>query len=511
MRLFAFLCLIFVLFFVAAIPAQQVVTGVVLDSSGQPAAKAVVRSVKLAEKSVTTDEQGRFTISVPTLSRWTDLWAFSANEMELGQHRFRTEEGKPSIPEFTIRMTQHARVITGTVFDYEGNPVAGALVSGDNNNAWFGGRCPSLCTTGSDGTFCFLWEKKVPLLRIYAIKEGVGFNVVGTMEWYEDGNVPSPEEIIDGPFSITLKKPQTVRVHVTDIDEKPLGGITICVGGISRESGRSVEFDNPRDANASFLSTYFGPSVFQVKTDEKGDAVFNWIPSEGFTGIDFSTPTTLSHFTDAVGKTTDFGYGTTYYSFKNPRDMTIKLPKTARLEGKVVYSDGTPVSWVRVAISYEHARAIRYADADGNFVYNDNPGTAVNIGIESTREAAPGVFQIDLGDGSEVKRQTFHLKKGTKLHGIVFNRDMTPCVDNFRIMIEEKHPDPTRNDPDYRETTREECLQLGGMYEFTLPPGSFEINATCGYFRSTSQAFKISPDDEEIWVDLQLKGLHCDE
>ncbi|MCL2306406.1 MAG: carboxypeptidase-like regulatory domain-containing protein [Planctomycetaceae bacterium] len=486
----------------AATPAQQVVSGVVLNSSGQPAVNAVVRHDNLAEDPVETGERGQFTISLKELDSWTILWAFSADGTELGKTLTKLEEGNPTIPTFTIRMTPEVRTITGTVLDSDGKPVENALVGGDGDGWGF----PGLCTTETDGTFRFLWEKKVPLLRVYAVKGNVGFNVIGTAE-QDEPQITPPEQISDGPFTITLQRPQTARVRVTDTDGKPLAGCTVFASQFRKETPESEENEeDPRLKNEQRFYTHYCPSVFRTKTDENGDATFDWIPAEGFTRIDYDATGPKTGITNAEGNTVHYGYNGVQYSFKNPKDLTIPLQKLARLEGKVVYSDGSPASWVRVSVRYENGHGIRYADADGFFELGSKPGSIVNIGIESNREAMPGVFRFNLGDGSEVMRPTFKLKKGTKLHGIVFHPDMTPCRDNFWICLNEKSPDPSRSeDRVTRQTSFEESVQVGGMYEFTLPPGQFEIFGTCGPMRSENRYFEISPDQEEIWIDLQLK------
>ena len=490
MKLSIFLSIIFVLLLATVAPAQQVVTGVVLDSSGLPAAKAVVQLFDFGDEPVTTDEHGHFMMALKEQHSGMMFWAFSAEGMEFGIFRLQREEGNPAAPKFTIRMTSEVRVITGTVFDSTGNPVENAFVGGDAGQRH--------CTTGPDGTFRFLWNKEEPLLRLYAIKQNVGFNIIGTTEWRksESEEITPPEQVSDGPFSMTLKKSQTVRVHVTDHDDKPIAGCAVFVRYLLKEKSEA-----DRNTKGVF-GVYYGLTAFGTETDESGNAIFDWVPAEGFAEIGFIAFAPKPGFVaDAVGTPMFYGVGEALFSPENSCDLIIRLPRQVCLEGKVVYSDGSPASWVRVS-----ANGTEFTDANGFFQLLRDPDSLVNIGIVSTREAAPGVFQINLGDGTDVKRLTFHLKKGTKLRGIVFNPDMTLCQEDFWIIVREKNPDSTYpDDCIVRYTNFEESVQFGGMYEFTLPPGQFEILGTCGQMRSGDKYFEISPDDEEIWIDLQLK------
>ncbi len=483
--------------------AEYSVSGRVFDASGKPAVGAVVRQLNLAENSAETDAQGRFTITLQEMNNWTILWAFSADAAEQGKDRLKIEEGNPTIPEITIRLTDDVRMITGTVLDHEGKPVADALVGGDCRGWGF----PSLCTTAPDGTFRFPWDKKEPLLRIYAVKENVGFNLIGTEELEENAGPTPLDRISDGPFEITLKKPQTLRVHVTDQNRQPLAGCPVRILEFRRETPEG-ENENTRAENERSFGTYFRPGVFQTITNENGDAAFDWIPTDGFSRIEFYSLGPESGLVDADGNAVYYGSEDALYSFKNPRDLTISLPNLARLEGKVVYSDGSPACCVRVSINYENGHGLEFADFDGVFRLRGNPGTTVNLGVESFKEATPGVFRINLGDGSEVKRPTFTLKKGTRLRGFVFGPDMTPHKGEFFVMATEKSPDPTRpDDRIIRQTNDIEALEGTGMYEFMLPPGRFTIYVSGGErMRGVEETLEISPGEEDVWLDLQLKS-----
>jgi len=82
--------LIFVLLLSTQAPARQPVSGLVLDAAGQPAAKAVVQPINLAEEPAVTDEQGQFTVSLTELNSWESLQAFSADGLEHGKSRKKT-------------------------------------------------------------------------------------------------------------------------------------------------------------------------------------------------------------------------------------------------------------------------------------------------------------------------------------------------------------------------------------------------------------------------------------
>ncbi len=481
------------------------IRGTVLDEQGRPVAGATVRHYDLANPAVCSDENGRFTLPLNEVEGWSVLWAFSPDGRQLGKSRINPEEGNPIIPEVEIKLSAAGRQITGRVLDFEGRPVQDAIVGGDG---W--GGFPSIVRTDAEGRFTFPWDKDEPLLQIFAIKAGTGFNFLGTEEVREDRGPTPPEKIKDGPFEIRLAKPHRVEVRVTDLDDQPLPGCMVFASSLYHkddDDDHPEDDDNSLFENERRFDTYFFGQEFRATTDEQGIARFDWIPEDGFSRLEFYSRGPDSGVRTAEGNTTFYGRGEKYYSFKTKESPVIRLPKQAKVEGTVVYSDGSPASWVQISIRYENGHGLQYADVNGVFTLTDNFGTWGNIGIESERETLPGLFRYDFGDGSDVKRQVFTLRKGVRVHGIVFDEEKNPCTKHFIIFFSEHSPDPDRPDDQVTRQTSNarNPLLSGGMYQCILPPGIYDVFVLCGDLRGEQQRIEIKENEEEAWLDLQLQ------
>ena len=153
----------------------------------------------------------------------------------------------------------------------------------------------------------------------------------------------------------------------------------------------------------------------------------------------------------------------------------IKLPQESRAIVRILLPDGSPAVNTQVSCRMRRlderasGHSLPYTDSEGKISLRANPGEVYNIAVESQQGAAPAIWGFDPGDGSEVKNLEIRLRKGTRLHGTVYDSNKKP-VPFATIEIQEYGGEG----PVIRQTTADK----GGKYEYLLPPGSFNVSSS---------------------------------
>ncbi|MGL4941876.1 MAG: hypothetical protein ACRC46_01640 [Thermoguttaceae bacterium] len=513
---------------------HKIVHGRILDESGKPVAGAIVRHSSYEEDDdfATSDTEGRFSLPKLRPERWTFLWAISAEGDLLGTgHLLEMQEGDRDVPEVVITLKSNVRTITGKVVDENGQPIAGAVVGG-------AGQCaePIRVKSDAEGKFRFPWPSEETLQRVYAFKKGVGFDFAGTDEPDEAQEIIVPEKIDNGPFTLVLQQPQTVKIRVVDEAGEPIQGAHVSPWLIDKNTTQSGR-------NHTNFNTAQGPWGVTSFTDENGIATFDWIPTANTSQITF---TAYGNYRSGNrmkdGVVCYFGSNRVRYEpnaasnnwweyeeCKNGKCFLVKegetekwiyetdeagvvkltLPKLARIQGTVKYSDGTPAARVMISRK-DHDRCghgIRFSDENGNFDLRENLGTKLNLAVESQKECLPTLFAYDVGDGTEVQQLDFVLQKGVKLTGTILDAEGKPLQGVYTIWINEKNPDPNfPKDSVTRQTGNFGRPQIQSVYEYILPPGTFAVMVQYQDQRSELHTIEVKAEQTgEIRLDLQLK------
>ena len=415
--------------------------GKVFDA-GEPVANAVVRIIggtAEQDQETTTNENGEFTLKKPMGygEMFGLIYATDATRTKIGNTRwfFNTE-----IQEFYIALSLEpaARVITGTVVDAEGKPAEGILVAGSHQIV----RSEPV-RTDKDGKFQFLFPEDASLLRLIAYKKGFGFDIYATEEIdpYQpagDTAITPLESISNGPFHLTLAPIEPVKIRVLAEDGTPLAGVRVSPWLIQKPGKlpkpETVMWGSPyhKEQMGNQFNTA-GFSLFDSVTGEDGIATLESVPK-----------TFLDESTFIANGPSGFGTATSQWKEIEIKDglPTLTLPRQGSILGTIKLEDGTPVSGVQIGVRWHNGSGGgAITDDKGEFRLHDNAHVIYNLSFESDKGAAPSVFNISVGDGSEEKRLDIVLKPGIRLHGKVFLPDGSPA-ENFVITVNEKDPNP---------------------------------------------------------------------
>ena len=526
-----FFFLFAVLLMALIVQAEDTVSfrGIVLDETGKPVAGAQVyfeEGILKPENIRTAGEDGRFELPVPSGKsiQWMSVYALGPDKQHLGESRPKLKEGSFDIPGMTVTLKK-ARIITGTVVDAEGQPVEGALVGGVDQTPY-----PSFTKTDKDGNFRFAYpdDDVEPMQQVFAYHEKFGLDFLCTeeLEKYR-GKIP-PEKKSDGPFHLTLQPLKKFKFRVVDEQKHPIPGCEVYPWLVRKEGQKDC------------FNTGYVSDLLAGKTDVDGTVVV--ISIAGNTR--FSADGPKEGVVDADGKRVFYGDDDkTMDEFdKSDSIPTFVLKRKGNVKGTVRRSDGTPVPWSWITIKRHNAcgHGIRFTNVKGQFVIDWNADEIVDIGVESTLGATPGVFAFNVGDGIEEKRLDFVLQKGIRLHGTVYDPDGKPS-EQYQIFLHEKCPEDIlkkimqQNLPSLGKTGSDSCPPDGcptgvvirqtsdygepgseGKYEYFLPAVARKYDFSVSSYADPEWGFRqedftVKGDEQEIRLDFHLKKLEEEE
>jgi len=226
---------------------------------------------------------------------------------------------------------------TGKVVDAQGQPVTGAkvglytlIVSMDTLS--FDVELSRQVTTKDDGTFAFETVAESNEFRnqtvILADKEGLA---LGWANWYLDKDLD---------VQITLGRPMVLAGQVVDESGEPVINAEVSISVMSMTGG-----DEPR-----YIAGKISEQLFSCKTNPAGKFQFERIPPDAAAEFiakkaGLATVGTLDE-SNSGGMQPQFNAGR--------KDIEIKLPVEAKIEGMVVEKDtGKPVPGVKLVVFEE--------------------------------------------------------------------------------------------------------------------------------------------------------------
>ncbi len=468
----------------------------VVDEEKQPVPDATIRlSYNDNTKTAVwhTDTEGRVITKIP-LSAVQPSNQLYLTHRERGLRAWESfwnipPEWTPDKPiELTYTMFRSRR-LTGTVLDADGKPVSDAIVGYSVAPSAFH------VMTDENGRFELDAMRFQPLL-IYAVHPTFGAAVwypdfPAEESWRAEGGVPDDDwvkgERNNGPFTLKLERPTTVRVKVLDMDGNPIEGVSIFPSYFATEK--------------SYWNTWDFSELLGVKTDANGVAVFPWIPTEDYSTISFSVSGSDPRF-DTESPARFFGTGNVLWKKENDtKELEIRLPKKILLRGSVRYEDGSvPRAGMQMHLSGKGYDSVGVeTDYRGNFEFFVNAGETISLHpiYNRHRKERPAVAQaklrVQIGDGAtEPSRFDFVLKPGVKVHGNLPNGQSRLTV------YEMSGPDDKTGNQNERLGVENE----DGRYETLLPPGIYRF-AVGGKDDTKEYGLVTVPGDvEEVRIDL---------
>ncbi len=429
----------------------------------------------------TTDSDGcvKSKIPVKIIDNQGRFEAYNRDRQLLGRAEFPFEKSGLSDPVHVRCILQKTRRITGTVLDANDQPVENANVSGTD----WGALRIACAKTDKQGKFEYDASSEIPIGSIFAMKPGVGYDEVTFIEnaydYFQKVNDKNwkNEKHDNGPFTLKLKKGETITVRVVNDDHRPLEGIMVSPG--------FSQVDN--------LGTLLGQ-----KTDAEGIVVFDWIPGRaGFTACGANPRFERS------GDAGNYGHHLKWSQGLPNETLEITLPRRVEVRGSVRLEDGTPVPWCRLEILTGDMMTVGESTGhDGNFSYDVNERADITIlpdGYDQPLVAAKKWMErVVLPDDPEtLPRFDFVLIEGTKLSGRILSpTDQKPIPDAYLWVSELKGTGELMPRKGFSE--RHIRADAGGNYSVALPPGIYRAE---NQDKSIAKTFEIK-NEKELSLDF---------
>ncbi len=279
------------------------------------------------------------------------------------------EQGKSS-HEVNI-VLKPAREFAVNVRDKSGTGVAGAWVGAASEF-----QSVAHVITNADGTGRLLIPADAPLMHVFAMKDGVGFDY--HLFWRKDERRTDPyrlEPDFMGPLSFILNGAKSVTLTIVDDDGNPLPGVKLDPW-LYRKPARGSRINLSGLVELQKTSDVQGKATFDVPADL--DQVTNfWTRLDGYCAPERAI----------------------YDPQKPVTDLRVQLLKLIPLHGYVRDADGNPVADAKVHINgvgyhLDEFRGEVTTDSAGAFTAEVNPELYYGFGADKDVRAAQMVFAM---------------------------------------------------------------------------------------------------------------------
>ena len=420
------------------------IKGLVVDSSGQPVAGALVSNMRSDRpRSATTKPDGTFVIATDDSNlRYFALLATADNGARQGIFRFHDPKtGIKGLRTLARIVLKPLRAVTISVVDGRGAPVEGAaVVVLDVVFPVAEGR------TDARGIVTLSAPADVMTHWIYGYKPGVGFDYFENYLILPSSWSPLPERV-----DLVLNGARAVRVHVVDSANNPVRGIELMPVAILKKSKLSY-------AN-------FGDSL-KVRTDARGIATFDWLPADMlhranilvaarwyprliWPGLDLAAPSS---------------------------DLTLRLSKATPISGKVFRPDGSPAAGILVtakdfSMIDQVGPCLARTAADGSYTIDAAPGRPYMVFISDDEWAARNQNVVEVLEGKPRTSVDFRLESGSVIHGRVTAGDPPRPAPGLSLQLIEE--EPPHGQPLMEGLTRIADTDQDGRYAFRVVRGVY--------------------------------------
>jgi beta-lactamase regulating signal transducer with metallopeptidase domain/protocatechuate 3,4-dioxygenase beta subunit len=443
-----------------AIPNNAVwsVDGIVVDEQDRPVGEAVVHAREEADPAgAKTAADGKFTLWVGHGRMYTsEIVAEIGGGARIGRVQFIPARQYAAKAPVRVVMKPAASVKV-RVNDAAGRPIAGAAVEAFDYAYQFHS------TTGADGVAILRVPADARIPGVIGLKSGAGFDY---FENYRT-NPPYPEFAfppLPQVITLTLDGARTVRVKAVDPAGQPVSGVV-------------VKPFRPQKAGKIETINIAPGATTRTSTDEKGIAVFDWLPKGAIDGKESGAVTLF------IEGPTGFIGGMLRYVPTGADELTSKLERAARLTGTVRYLDGSLARGALVIAGLPAGDRMptgTRTDTNGRYVFESiPPGVSHVIVVSDENWASPSLISDVMKEGQEQGGLDFTLTKGTVVHGrITDGPDGRPAAGVGVDLREDKGPLPkelrTVSAGRYR-ASRTTYTDAHGHYQLRVGPGRYSL------------------------------------
>ena len=384
----------------------------VLDSSGTPVSRAVIRVAEsIAVPLALTDEHGEATVglnqgeAIPFQVETEDRSFGRTQPIELPGD----DSARPHVVE--VQVTP-AVAFSGRVVDAgTGRPVEGAAV-------WLGGRPGDHGWSGPGGVFDLSTRPRIRELHLSAAAVDYRTRTL---------SIPVERLASRGAFSIALTPVARITGAVTDFTGNPVADARVLVDRVDPRNpgtslgttGTSYEWRSSYGRDHQAISDVDG--TFRLTGIDRGVAHRITVEAPGFVGTSADLP--------AVGQG------------GAPEPLQIVLSRGRRAWGTVVDEDGRPVPGASVdlmatnrnprggtSVSWDSLKSAT-TDTKGAFEFPSAAGGGYQLSVDHAEFVSPAPTSVDIPSGEgDTEIGTFALTPGTEIEGIVAGPDRRPVA-----------------------------------------------------------------------------------
>jgi beta-lactamase regulating signal transducer with metallopeptidase domain len=385
----------------------QVLSGKVLDASGNPQADSTVHVSNRfddIEATTKTDSDGQYRFEIMTGGQGifaSKILARSANGALIGYGRAAWDVTQVESHQVDIRL-ETARKVHVQVIDQTGQPIREAKVAIQL-------QFPNMLgpvLTDSEGMASLSLPQSETIQSVLAWKDGQGMD----FRDYQlprgqvfDRLTPKPEFPSDDREVLTLDGAAPLKVVVSDSQNQPIPGAETYVWLLRK--------DNRDD---SFNLSYFGEYLTET-SNEAGEVNFPWFPAWQ------KEQTTI--WTSVKGFERNRGE---YVPSTMAGRLKIQLERLIPLRGSVKYPDGKPASKIQVRASGDGYSIDRFyesavTDENGRYEFMAVPNQIYMLGVFDQAWSAPAQSGFAVLPGKEVEDHDFILSPATRVFGQVLH------------------------------------------------------------------------------------------
>ncbi|HTU93280.1 MAG TPA: sigma-70 family RNA polymerase sigma factor [Gemmataceae bacterium] len=441
--------------------SQVRIEGIVVDQAGQPVAGAVVGLLKSGganeSKPVLTSSEGTFRLMLkePSL-RYLTVGASAERGTKQGIADLNDDAlplGRTAVVRIVLKPS---RSLTVRVCDNRKAPVHAATVGVFDDDR----HLLTSAETDAQGQTVLLLPVDARVFQVVALKSGIGMDYFENYRsWPDRAQATLPKRV-----DLTLDGARTVRVRATDSVNRDLPGIDLIPWSIQKKG--KLHYVN--------LSGGLLRSVV-AHTDERGVAVFDWLPRQIVDGATILNRNFAYHLPDSP-----------HFDPSRPdAPLVARLFRNVAITGKVTRPDGKPAGGILLQAegrgnTNHYCRELARTRADGTYSLLVYPDQSYLIAVTDDRWAASAKTGLIAREGKPLQNIDFSLHEGTLLQGkLTIGRGKKPAAKQTITLMQEGSALPAEF-KEHWATSQEELVRWAatdkdGRYSIRVGPGTYKI------------------------------------